>query len=171
MATNTVDQSRLVLNAFAAYFQNNLLASDLATWNKFSGEMNDRNQLQVSQQVGPSYVVTETTSGVADLSSGVQNSVFGSETFTVNKVFGASMGWGDFVAIRDMGDARRSEAVKRAAVRLAEKIDGYILQKAALCANNEVGTAGSNVASENMSTNTTTSVLRSGWRCVTHSSR
>jgi hypothetical protein len=29
MATNTVDQSRLVLNAFAAIFQNNLLARTL----------------------------------------------------------------------------------------------------------------------------------------------
>jgi hypothetical protein len=54
MATNTVDQSRLVLNAFAAYFQNNLLAAELVTWNQFSGEMNDRNALQVSEQVGPS---------------------------------------------------------------------------------------------------------------------
>jgi hypothetical protein len=146
MATNTVDQSRLVLNAFAAYFQNNLLAADLVTWNQFSGEMNDRNQLQVSEQVGPSYVVTQTTSGVQDLTTGVQNSVFGSETFTVKDVFGASMGWSDFVAIRDMGDARRSEALRRAAVKLAETIDGYILRMAAQCANNEVGTAGNNVA-------------------------
>jgi hypothetical protein len=68
--------------------------------------------------------VTQSTSGVQDLSSGVQNSVFGSETFTVKDVFGASMGWSDFVAIKDMGDARRSEALKRAAVKLAESIDG-----------------------------------------------
>jgi hypothetical protein len=146
MATNTVDQSRLVLNAFAAYFQNNLLAADLVTWNQFSGEMNDRNALQVSEQVGPSYIVTQTTQGVQDLSSGVQNSVFGSETFTVKDVFGASMGWSDFVAIKDMGDARRSEALKRAAVKLAEAIDGYILKKCQLAANNEVGTVGNNVA-------------------------
>jgi hypothetical protein len=146
MPTNTVDQSRLVLNAFAAYFQNNLVAADIATWNQFSGEMNDRNQLQVSQQTGPSYVVTQSTSGVQDLSSGVQNSVFGSETFTVKDVFGVSMGWSDFTAIRDMGDARRSEALKRAAVKLAETIDGVILKKAQLAANNEVGTVGNNVA-------------------------
>jgi hypothetical protein len=146
MATNTVDQSRLVLNSFAAYFQNNLLAAELVTWNQFSGEMNDRNALQVSEQVGPSYVVTQSTSGVQDLSSGVQNSVFGSETFTVKDVFGASMGWSDFVAIKDMGDARRSEALKRAAVKLAESIDAYVLRAAALAANNEVGTAGNNVA-------------------------
>lgn len=146
MATNTVDQSRLVLNAFAAYFQNNLIASELATWNQFSGEMNDRNALQVSQQVGPSYIVTQSTSGVQDLTTGVQNSVFGSEVFTVKDVFGASMGWSDFVAIKDMGDARRSEALKRAAVKLAEAIDAYILRKAALLANNEVGTAGNNIA-------------------------
>jgi hypothetical protein len=108
--------------------------------------MNDRNALQVSEQVGPSYIVTQTTSGVQDLTTGVQNSVFGSEMFTVKDVFGASMGWSDFVAIRDMGDARRSEALKRAAVKLAETIDGYVLKTAALAANNEVGTAGNNVA-------------------------
>jgi hypothetical protein len=144
-ATNTVDQSRLVLNAFAAYFQNNLLAADLVTWNQFSGEMNDRNALQVSQQTGPHYVVTQTTQGINDLSGGVQNSVFGSEVFTVKDVFGASMGWMDFTAIKDMGDARRSEALKRAAVSLAETIDAYILKTCQFAANNEVGTAGNNI--------------------------
>jgi hypothetical protein len=35
MATITVDQQRLVLNAFAAIFQNNLVSKDLVTWRKF----------------------------------------------------------------------------------------------------------------------------------------
>lgn len=146
MATNTVDQSRLVLNAFAATFQNNLLAADLVTWKQFDGEMNERNGLKVSEQVGPRYLVTHTTGGINDLSGGVQDSTFGSETFSVNDVFGSSMGWGDFAAIKDIGDARESEALKAAATQLAEQIDGYILGVAALAANNEVGTAGNNVA-------------------------
>jgi hypothetical protein len=146
MATITVDQQKLVLNAFAATFQNNLLAKDVVSWKQYDTEMDDRNGLKVSEQVGPRYVVTQTTSGVKDLTSGVQDSVFGSEQFTVNKTFGASMGWGDFVKIRDIGAARESEALKNAATALAEQIDGYILGVAALAANNEVGTAGSNVA-------------------------
>lgn len=147
MATNTVDQSRLVLNAFAATFQNNLLAADLVEWNQMKGEMNERNGLKVSEQVGPRYLVTQTTDGIKDLSGGVQDSTFGSETFQVNKTFGSSMGWGDFAAIRDIGDARKSVALKNAATQLAEQIDAYILGFAAMAANNEVGaTVGSNIA-------------------------
>ncbi|HEY6020174.1 MAG TPA: P22 phage major capsid protein family protein [Candidatus Paceibacterota bacterium] len=146
MATITVDQQKLVLNAFAAIFQNNLVSKDAVTWNQYSGEMDDRNGLKVSEQVGPRYVVTQTTSGVKDLSGGVQDSVFGSEQFVVNKTFGASMGWADFVRIRDVGDARESVALKNAATQLAEVIDNYILQTSVLAANNEVGTAGNNVA-------------------------
>lgn len=146
MATNTVDQAKLVMNAFAATFQNNLLAKDLVTWKQYDAEMDDRNGLKVVEQVGPRYAVTRTTSGVKDLSSGVQDSVFGSEQFVVQDTFGTSMGWGDFVKIRDIGSARESVALRNAATNLAEQIDAYILKTAQLLANNEVGTAGSDVA-------------------------
>jgi hypothetical protein len=142
MPTITVDQSKLVMNAFAAVFQNNLIASDLVTWKMFDTEMNDRNGLQVAEQVGPRFSVTTTTDGVKDLTSGVQDSVFGSEQFKLNKTFGTSMGWGDFVKIRDIGDARESEALTNAATQLAEVIDAYILQTAVLASNNWTGTAG-----------------------------
>jgi hypothetical protein len=145
MATITVDQQKLVLNAFAATFQNNLLAKDLVTWKKYDTEMDDRNGLKVSEQVGPRYNVTRTTSGVADLTAGVQDSVFGSEQFTVQDVFGSSMGWGDFVKIRDIGEARESVALANAAMNMAEQIDAYILKTAQLAANNEVGTQGGQV--------------------------
>src|SRR3989304_5715299 len=109
----TVDQAKLVLNSFAAIFQNNLTASDLVTWRKFDNEMNDRNGLTVVEQVTPRYNVTRTTNGVQDLSSsGVQDTVFGSEQYKVQDVFGSSMGWGGFVKIRDIGAARESEALK-----------------------------------------------------------
>jgi hypothetical protein len=141
MATNTVDQSRLVLNAFASVFENNLLSKDVVTWRQFDSEMNDRNGLQVSEQVGPRFLVYRTTGGVKDLTAGVQDSTFGSETFTVNDTFNSSMGWGDFEKIKSIGDARESTALKNAATQLAEQIDSYILGGAALAANNEVGTA------------------------------
>ncbi len=141
MATVTVDQKALVLNAFAAQFQNNLIAKDLVDWHKYEGEMDDRNGLKVVEQVGPRYVVTQTTDGVKDLSGGVQDSVFGSEQFVVNKTFGASMGWGDFVKIRDIGEARESAALKNAAMNLAEVIDKYILGVASAAANNWTGTS------------------------------
>lgn len=147
MATVTVDQSKLILNAFAAYFQNNLLAKDLVTWKQYDTEMDDRNGLKVVEQVGPRYVITQTTNGVKDLSSGVQDTVFGSEQFVVNKTFGSSMGYGDFVKIRDFGEARESEALQQAAVQMAEQIDKYILQTISLASNNWLGTPANGVDS------------------------
>lgn len=145
MATVTVDSAKLVLNAFAATFENNLVSADLVTWKKFDSEMNDRNALTVVEQVGPRYAVTHTTSVVNDLSAGVQDSVFGSEQFTVKDVFGSSMGWADFVKIRDIGAARESVALKNAAQNLAEAIDIYIMGEIMKTPNNWVGTAGNAV--------------------------
>lgn len=139
MATITVDQAKLVLNSFAVQFQNNLTSSDLVTWRKHDSEMNDRNGLVVVEQVGPRYNVTRNSSSVNDLSGGVQNTTFGSEQYKLTEVFGSSMGWGDFVKIRDIGDARESEALKNAAVNLAEVIDAYILSFVTCASNNWLG--------------------------------
>lgn len=144
-----VDQSRLVMNAFAAIFQNNLITADLVTWKKFDGEFNPRNRLQTDEQVGPRYNVTETTDGVKDLSTGVQDTVFGSERYVINKTFGSSMGWGDFNAIRDIGDARESEAIKNAAINLAEKIDAYVLRVATLASHDWLGTPANGISTYN----------------------
>jgi hypothetical protein len=142
----TVDQAKLVLNSFASIFQNNLTSAELVTWRKFDNEMNDRNALTVVEQVVPRYVVTRTTSGVQDLTTpGTQNTVFGSEQYKVQDVFGSSMGWQDFVKIRDIGAARESEALKGAALNLSEQIDAYILNFAVNASNNWLGTAGNTV--------------------------
>ncbi len=148
MATVTVDQAKLVLNAFAAIFQNNLVSKDLVTWRKHEGEMNDRNGLTVVEQVTPDYTTTFSSSTVQDLSGGVQDTTFGSEQFKLTQVIGSSMGWGDFVKIRDIGEARESEALKKAALRLATDIDSYIIGFAAKASNNWVGNAnGTNAVS------------------------
>lgn len=139
MATVTVDQQRLVLNTFAAIFQNNLVSKDLVTWNKFAGEMNDRNGMTVVEQVTPDYTTSFTTNGVKDLTSGVQDTTFGSEQYKIDQTINSSMGWGDFVKIRDIGDARESEALKAAALRLAIDIDSYILGFAATTSNWQLG--------------------------------
>lgn len=149
MATVTVDQAKLVLNSFAAIFQNNLIASDLVTWKKYDGEYQDTNRLNISEQVGPRYNVTRNTASVADLSAGVQDSTFGSEQYALGEVFGSSMGWGDFVKIRDIGAARESEALKNAAVNLAEVIDAYILGFAVNASNNWLGDGNTSVSDFN----------------------
>lgn len=145
----TVNQAKLILNSFAAIFQNNLVSKDLVTWRKFDNEMNDRNGLTVVEQVGPRFVTTRTTQGVADLTGGVQDISFGSEQYKLQDTFGSSMGYGDFVKIRDLGDARNSEALKNAALNMAEKIDAYILNYCTLASNNWTGTAGDSVAAFN----------------------
>lgn len=146
MATVTVDQAKLVLNSFAAIFQNNLVSADLVTWKKFDGEMNDRNGLTVVEQVTPDYTTTFTTNAVNDLTGGVQNTTFGSEQYKLTQIVGSSMGWADFIKIRDLGAARESEALRKAALRLAIDIDSYILGFAAKASNNWLGDGDSAVS-------------------------
>lgn len=146
MAQVNVDQQRLVLNSFAAIFQNNLLAKDLVTWHKFDSEMNDRNGFEVVEQITPDYTTTWSQDTVQDLSGGVQDTNFGSERYRLRQVVGSSMGWDDFVKIRDIGEARESQALRKAALRLATDIDSYILRFAATQANNWLGDGVSPVA-------------------------
>jgi hypothetical protein len=101
--------------------------------------MNDRNGLTVVEQVTPDYTTTFTNEVVNDLSGGVQDTTFGSEQYKLRQVIGSSMGWADFVKIRDIGAARESEALKAAALRLATDIDAYILGFAAKVSNNWLG--------------------------------
>lgn len=127
MGAVTTDQQKLVLNSFAMVLQNNLVTADAVTWNELSGEMDDRNRLQVIEQTAPRYNITRTEAGVKDLTAGTDGSVFGSEMFEVTGTFNANMGWGDFVAIQSIGEARKSKALLAAATSMAEKIDAYIL--------------------------------------------
>lgn len=108
--------------------------------------MNDRNGLAVVEQVTPDYTTTFTTNAVNDLSGGVQDTTFGSEQYKLTQVIGSSMGWGDFVKIRDIGDARESQALRKAALRLATDIDSYIIGFAAKASNNWLGDGASSVA-------------------------
>lgn len=139
MGVVTTDQQKLVLNAFAMVLQNNLVTRDAVSWNEYDGELDDRNGLQVIEQTTPRYNVTRTTNGVKDLSAGTDGTVFGSEMFVVDGTFNANMGWGDFVKIKSIGDARESKALLGAATSMAEKIDAYILQIATLASADWVG--------------------------------
>lgn len=146
MGTVTVEQQKLVLNAFAMVLQNNLVTADVVTWNEYDGEMDDRNGLQVLEQVTPRYNITRTVNGVKDLTAGTDGTVFGSELFAVTGTFNANMGWGDFVKIQSIGDARESKALLGAATSMAEKIDAYVLGIATLASNNWVGTPANPIA-------------------------
>jgi hypothetical protein len=115
MGTVTTEQAKLVLNTFSMVLQNNLVTADAVAWNEYDGEMDDRNGLQVIEQVTPRYNVTRTVNGVKDLSAGTDGTVFGSEMFEITGTFNANMGWGDFVKVKSIGDARESKALLGAA--------------------------------------------------------
>lgn len=139
MGAVTAEQQKLVLNSFAMVLQNNLVTRDVVSWNEYDGEMDDRNGLQILEQITPRYNVTRTENGVKDLSAGTDGTVFGSELFEVTGTFNANMGWGDFVKIKTIGDARESKALLGAATSMAEKIDAYVLQKAVLASADWLG--------------------------------
>lgn len=139
MGAVTAEQQKLVLNSFAMVLQNNLVTADAVSWNEYDGEMDDRNGLQILEQITPRYNVTRTENGVKDLSAGTDGTVLGSELFEVTGTFNANMGWGDFVKIKTIGDARESKALLGAATSMAEKIDAYILSKAVLASADWTG--------------------------------
>lgn len=139
MGAVTAEQQKLVLNTFAMTLQNNLVTANAVTWNEYDGEMDDRNGLQVLEQVTPRYRITRTENGVKDLTGGTDGTVFGSELFEVTGTFNANMGWGDFVKIKTVGDARESKALLGAATSLAEQIDAYILGISTLCTADWLG--------------------------------
>jgi len=146
MGTVTVDQAKLIMNTFMTVFEDNLVTGQCVSWNEHQGELDDRNRLTVVEQVGPRYNITRTQNGVKDLTAGTDGTVFGSEQFTIDGTFNANMGWGDFVKIRDIGQARESKALIGAATSLAEKVDAYILGIATLASDEWTGTPTSSVA-------------------------
>ena len=143
--TITVPQSRLILNTIMSTLRNNLTASDLIEWETHSQEMNDRNGFIVSEQVSPDFVITETTGAVADLTAGVQDTTFGAQTFTLNKVFGLSMGASDIESVTDLQSARKNKALMNGMARLASKIDYHIFDVAMKTFNLSTGTWGQDI--------------------------
>lgn len=139
-------QAKLVLNSFAHVLQNNLVTATAVSWNEHDKEFDDRNALKVVEQIAPQYKITRTENGVKDLSGGTDGSVFGGELFEITGTFNANMGWGDFVKITTVGEARESKALMGAALSLAQQIDAYILQRAVLMGNNWTGTGTANVS-------------------------
>lgn len=161
MGAVTAEQQKLVLNAFAMMLQNNLVTSDVVTWNEYDGEMDDRNGLQIIEQTTPRYNVTRTEQGVRNLTTGTDGTVWGSELFEVTGTFNANMGWGDFVKIQTVGQARESKALMGAAVSMAERIDAYILGVAVNASNNWVGAgAGAGGAAQGTSINSWVDAVR-----------
>lgn len=138
----SVPQSRLITNTIMAVLRDSLAASELVDWEVHSQEMNDRNGFIVSEQVEPDFVVTQTTGAVQDLTAGVQDTVFGAQTFTLNRVFGLSFGASDIESVVAMGAARKARALTSGIATLAAAIDAHIFDVAAKAYNYSTGTWG-----------------------------
>lgn len=143
--TITVPQSRLILKTVMSALRNNLASADLIDWETHSTEMNDRNGFTVSEQVGPEFVISETSGAVADLTAGVQDTTFGSQTFTLNKVFGLSMGASDIESVTDLQSARKNRALMNGMARLASRIDYHIFDVAMKAFHLSTGTWGTDI--------------------------
>jgi len=139
-------QAKLVINSFAHVLQNNMVSATAVSWKEHDKEFDDRNALKVVEQIAPQYTITRTENGVKNLTGGTDGTVFGGELFEVTGTFNANMGWGDFVKITTVGEARESKALMGAALSLAQQIDAYILQRAVLAGNNWTGTGTANVS-------------------------
>ena len=162
MSVVTSEQARKVLNVFAVMLENNLVTKDAVTWKLRDDEFADTNRLEYVEQRGPRYNTTETVGGVADLSAGVQSTVYGSERYLVDRTYGSSMGWGDFVKLRDVGEMRESEALGNAVTNMAEKIDFAVMNTAARASNNWVGTPANNINNLQDAMRATTRLMEEG---------
>lgn len=139
---NQVDIAQTIVNQFAMLVENDLVAARAVTSKKYDQEIDADNGLQTRERVPPRYVSETTTNGVKNLSSGVQDTVVGSEIVRVNTTENVSFGYADFERIKTFSDAVESEALKSAASAMAHKIDGRILDVALKAAYNWVGTPG-----------------------------
>ena len=138
-------QARMILNTFMLHIRDNMVSSNLVSWNVHTRAMNDRNGLIVSQQVPPSFVVVETVGGVKDLSAGAQDVVFGAQTFTLNRTFNVAFSATDIESVVSMQEARRSKALRAAAESMASKLDNHIMGVASRAFPLITGTAGAGV--------------------------
>lgn len=144
---NAVTQLALVTNAIAARMENTLVASKLVTWNKGASKINPLNGFKYIENVPPRYVRRRWTGAVSDLSAGKQDTVFGSEIFSLNQGDTMDHYWGDFENIKDFDAAKRSERIRSMGEDMGHRVDADILNTATLAGHQWVGTPGAAVDS------------------------
>ena len=144
---NAVTQLALVTNAIAARMENTLVASKLVQWNKGASKINPLNGFKYIENVPPRYVRRRWTGAVSDLSAGKQDTVFGSEIFSLNQGDTMDHYWGDFENIKDFDAAKRSERIRSMGEDMGHRVDADILNTATLAGHQWVGTPGAAVDS------------------------
>lgn len=146
MAKVQVESKAIVLNAFVTMLEANLITKNAVSWNKRPNVMNDLNGLSYIEQVTPRYNTYRVEGRTKDLSAGLDDSIFGSEIFSITGTFNVNMGWGDFEHIQHIRDAKQNAALRAGAIAMASKIDAYILQTACLASADWTGSGAANSA-------------------------
>lgn len=144
---NQVTQLALVTSGICARLENTLVAAKLVNWNKSNKNINPLNGFEYIENVPPRYNRRRWSGEVANLSGGKQDTVFGSEIFSLNEGDTMDHFWGDFENIRDFDAAKRSERIRSIGEDMGHLIDADILKTAALAGNSWIGTPGSAVDS------------------------
>lgn len=143
---NQVTQLATVTAAVAARMENTMVASKLVQWHKNDQRLTPLNKFQYIEQVAPRYNRRQWTGGVADLSGGKQDTVFGSEIFQLNQGDTLDQYWADFENIRDLGDARHNEMVRSVGENEGQLVDADILSVASMCGCEWTGTPGNPIS-------------------------
>lgn len=142
---NKVTQLALVTAAIAARMENTMVASKLVEWKQNDTNLTPLNGFKYIEQVPPRYNRRQWTGEVSDISAGKQDTVFGSEIFTLNAGDTLDFYFNDFENIRDFDSARKNARVRSIGQNEGQLVDADVLGTAALCGSNWVGTAGNAV--------------------------
>lgn len=143
---NQVTQLALITAAIAARMENTLLAAKLVMWKKNEKKINPLNGFRYIEHVPPRYNRRRWTGAVADISAGKQDTVFGSEVFSLNQGDTLDFFYGDFEQIRDFDAAKRNSRVKSIGEDEGHLVDAEVLATTTLCGANWIGTPGTPIS-------------------------
>jgi hypothetical protein len=143
---NQVTQLALITAAIAARMENTLVAAKLISWNMGEKKINPLNGFKYIEHVPPRYNRRRWTGTVTDLSGGKQDTVFGSEIFTLNQGDTLDFFYGDFENIKDFDSAKRNERIRSIGNDEGHLVDAEILKTVTLAGANWIGTPGTAIS-------------------------
>lgn len=146
MATNSYPQLALVTDAICASMENTLIAAKLCRWKPSDSKINPLNGFKYIERVPPRYNTRRWNSAVSDISAGKQDTVFGSELFSLNEGITLDFAYEDFAHIRDEDQAARDSRLMQIGQNAGENVDADVLRDVMLAGNNwTLGTIGAAV--------------------------
>jgi len=143
---NSYPQLALVTDAICASMENTLIAAKLCRWKPSDSKINPLNGFKYIERVPPRYNTRRWTGAVASLAGGKQDTVFGSELFSLNEGITLDFAFEDFAHIRDEDQAARDSRLMQIGQNAGENVDADVLRDVMLAGNNwTLGTVGAAV--------------------------